>query len=108
MACSASSKPPTRLTEKAWQAQVVELSTYYGWRHFHVYDSRRSDPGWPDLVLVRPPEALFVELKTDRGRLTASQRDWQALLEACGFTVAVWRPRDFEDVHTALKRPQTR
>lgn len=92
------------MTESAWQQQVVELATLYGWLHYHAYDSRRSDPGWPDLVLVRPPKLLVVELKTDTGRLTRSQTEWLALLDACGVETAVWRPRDFDAVHDRLRR----
>jgi hypothetical protein len=92
------------VTEKAWQEQVVQLATLYGWRHFHVHDSRRSDPGWPDLVLVRAPALLAAELKTDRGRLTTAQAEWLALLDACGVETHVWRPRDFDAVHARLRR----
>lgn len=93
------------MTEKEWQDAVIELATYYRWAHFHVYDSRRSDPGWPDLVLCRPPELLVVELKSDRGRLRPDQSLWLDRLAACGLEVAVWRPRDLDEVHERLKRP---
>lgn len=92
------------LTEKAWQAQVIELATLYGWEHYHPFTSIRSTPGWPDLTLIRPPELLFAELKTDRGRLTAAQRHWIAMLVACDMEVHVWRPADFRDVHDRLRR----
>lgn len=94
------------MTEKTWQDQVVELATLYRWVHFHVYDSRRSDPGWPDLVLARPPELLVAELKTDKGRLTTAQTDWLSRLAACGIETHVWRPRDFERVHARLRLAQ--
>jgi hypothetical protein len=93
--------------EKAWQAQVIELALLYGWFVYHTYDSRRSQPGWPDLVLARPTtgELIFVELKTDVGRLSPAQRSWLRVLEDCNQEVHVWRPRDFEAVHARLKRP---
>jgi hypothetical protein len=90
------------LSEKAFQDQVIELATWCRWRHFHVFDSRRSDAGWPDLVLVRAPQLLVAELKTDRGRLTPAQRDWLAVLAACGVETHVWRPRDFDEIHARL------
>jgi hypothetical protein len=71
------------VTERQWQAIVLELAGYYRWRHFHPYDMRRSDPGWPDLVLCRPPDLVFVELKTDRGRLRTEQVEWLGLLRGC-------------------------
>ena len=41
------------MSEAEFQAQVVELARLRGWRTHHHYDSRRSTPGWPDLVMVR-------------------------------------------------------
>jgi hypothetical protein len=90
--------------EKQWQEQVVELATYCRWEHFHAYDMRRSDAGWPDLVLCRPPELIFAELKTDGGRLTPAQQGWLGRLAASGQEVYVWRPRDFEEVYARLRR----
>jgi VRR-NUC domain len=81
--------------EKDWQQTVIEAATYAGWLHYHTQDSRGSDPGFPDLVLVRPPRVLFVELKTDAGRIQPAQRLWLTALEQCGTVeVYVWRPRD--------------
>jgi hypothetical protein len=96
----------TAVSEKAWQEQVIEMATLTRWQHFHVYESRRSVAGWPDLTLVRPPELLVAELKTDRGRVTPAQRDWLALLAACGIETHVWRPRDFDEVWARLALPR--
>lgn len=93
------------ISEKAWQQQVVELAELYGWLVYHTYDSRRSNPGWPDLVLCRAPELVVVELKRDKGRLTPAQRVWLDALERSGVETAVWRPADFETVvHPRLRR----
>ena len=74
------------------------------WQEYHVYDSRRSTPGWPDLVLARPPGILFAELKLDRGRVSREQTYWIELLRSCGQEVHVWRPRDWEAIHARLRR----
>lgn len=97
---------PFAISEKDWQLQVLELAGLYGWMTYHTYDSRRSNPGWPDLVLCRPQtgELIYVELKTDRGRVSSAQKLWLEALEACGQEVHVWRPRDFDAVHERLKR----
>ncbi len=44
-----------KLYEKPFQAQVVELARLSGWLTYHTHDSRRSQSGFPDLVLVRAP-----------------------------------------------------
>ena len=92
-----------RLTEKAWQGQVLTLARMFGWRAYHTYDSRRCVAGFPDLVLVRRPRVLFVELKTDRGRLSQSQREWLDALRDCHVEVYVWRPADVERVTEILR-----
>ena len=48
---------------------VVDLARTLGWRVYHTYDSRRSQPGFPDLVLVRE-RILFLELKSETGKLS--------------------------------------
>jgi hypothetical protein len=63
---------------------------------YHTFDSRRSNPGFPDLTLVKGSTLLFVELKSTKGRLTPAQSEW---LEALGFvaSVATWRPCHYRD-----------
>lgn len=56
-------------TEAQFQAAVVQLASLHSWVSYHTHDSRRSDPGWPDVVFCRPPELLIVEFKTDKGRI---------------------------------------
>lgn len=98
------------ITEKKFMAQVIEVASWYSWISYHTHDSRRSEPGFPDLVLVRPPSVLFVELKTDTGRTTPTQKTWIKALEQCpGVEVYLWRPRDFEAIVLRLEkreRPQ--
>lgn len=60
---------------------------------YHTYDSRRSEKGWLDRVIVGAHVA-FRELKTERGRLSSEQLDVIARLEAAGADVGVWRPSD--------------
>jgi hypothetical protein len=51
------------MTEKQLQGAVVELAKRLGYLVYHTFDSRRSNPGWPDLVLCKPPRLIFAELK---------------------------------------------
>ena len=89
------------LSERQWQQQVLELAALYRWTWYHTHDSRRSPAGFPDLVLVRD-RVLFVELKTDRGRLTTEQLRWQNELYHAGAEVFVWRPGDLVLVKRVL------
>ena len=98
-----------RITEKAFQAQVVELARLCGWKAYHTFDSRRSDPGFPDLVLVREKELVIAELKADRGKTTPAQDAWIAALSWVALAnlyvqVYVWRPKDWSLIEEVLRR----
>jgi len=94
------------LTEKEWQSLVVAYARLQGWWTFHPFDSRKSAPGWPDLVLLRPPEVLFAELKTDspRSKVSGTQAEVLDALRACGLEAVVWRPSDETAAFARLHR----
>jgi len=82
---------------------------------YHTFDSRNSQAGFPDLVLVHPRRGLilFIELKTDTNYPTTEQRLWLAGL--CSAThncpnilVEVWRPRDWTHIVQTLGGIDTR
>ena len=91
------------LNEKKFQSQVVRIAKVFGWLCYHTYDSRRSEPGFPDLVLVRDKVVMFRELKTDKGRLTTAQKHWGDKLTESGSDYAVWRPSMKDEIHEELK-----
>lgn len=98
-------RPRPEVSEAAWQAQVTAIAAMYGWASYHTHDSRRSTSGFPDLVLVKPPRLVVVELKRDRpaGRApTAEQLRWLRLFAAAGAEAAVWRPVDADLVAAVL------
>lgn len=91
------------LTEKEWQQQVVKLARTLNWRIYHTFDSRRSQPGFPDLVLVRD-RVIYVELKRESGRLTDPQHSWLTDLRDAGAEVYLWRPSDLQAAGQVLAR----
>lgn len=92
------------LTEKQFMAAVLEMARLHKWRCYHAFDSRRSEPGFPDLVLVRDGRIIFAELKTATGRLTDEQSEWIDALEACpGVEVRVWRPDALKWIEATLR-----
>ena len=90
------------MTERQLQDAVLKLARLQGWLVYHTYDSRRSQPGFPDLVMVRKGQLLFVELKGAKGKLAREQREWIGAL-ACvmedtfAMDVYVWKPKDWLD-----------
>lgn len=84
------------MSEAALQSRVLGHARALGWLAYHTHDSRGSQPGFPDLVLVseRRARVLYRELKTERGRVSAEQARWLHALTAAGADAAVWRPMD--------------
>lgn len=94
--------PLDDVLEKDWQATVRQLADTLGYRRaYHTFDSRRSDTGFPDLVLVRD-RVVFLELKREKGRVSEAQRGWLTSLHAAGAEVYVVRPRHFDQLAAVL------
>jgi hypothetical protein len=85
---------------------VVEAAKRYGWlvHHDRPAQNRRGqwqtpvmgDVGFPDLILVRPPHCLVVELKRERGRTTDYQDAWlEAFTKVQSVETRIWRPSDW-------------
>lgn len=106
-----------RQTEKQWQAQVLAYARLHGWRYWRdaatnvprrcsacgaVRTVKRNAAGHPDLLLIRRPQLIWVELKAEDGRVDADQQAWIDELRACGQTVYVWKPADWPEVERVL------
>lgn len=94
------------IAERDFQQSVIDLAHIYGFALvYHTHDSRRSVPGFPDLVITGHGRCIFAELKTERGRLSQAQKEWLASLEECaGVETYVWRPSSWEEIHRILSR----
>ena len=101
-----------REPEKAFMAAVIKLAKHYGYEVYHTHNSRKSDPGFPDLVLCRPRSAtspgrlIFAELKSSTGKLTMDQYRWLSVLKHSLPDVEVycWRPGDLRQLIEVLTR----
>jgi VRR-NUC domain-containing protein len=94
------------MTERELQAAVTDMCHWLGLRYYHTHDSRRSNPGFPDLVIVGAGGVLFAELKSQDGRLRPEQKEWLHDLHAAGAIARVWYPDDLKSgaVSRELKR----
>jgi VRR-NUC domain len=102
-----------RATEAGFLRGVLRLAKLCGWRTAHFRTSR-TNRGWRtavqgdgrgfvDIVLVRGGRLLFVEAKSDTGRLSPDQRAWLAALrQVPGVEVWEWRPADWEHIEQVL------
>lgn len=81
------------MLEEDLSQQVYALSQALGLLRYHTYRSQRSEPGFPDEVLVGR-KVLYRELKRAGKNPTTAQQKWLDKLAATGADVGVWRPED--------------
>lgn len=88
------------LTEKQFMQQVIDLLKLRNWFYYHTHDSRRSVPGFPDIIALKGARMLVIELKSEKGQLTWAQKRWfAAFLVACPKAkVRIWRPSDWDEI----------
>jgi len=85
-----------RQSEKSHQSQVLALAKLHHWATYHTWRSTHSAAGFPDVVAIRPPRCLFLELKTETGVVSPPQRAWLDALARCpGVEVYTIRPSDW-------------
>ena len=58
--------------------------------------------GVADMTYLKDSKAYFFELKTDKGRQSENQRNWQQLIEAAGFSYQIIRSLD--EFQAAVKK----
>ena len=91
------------MTERQLQDCVTEMAERLGHLVYHTFDSRRSNPGFPDLVIVGNRSVLFIELKRQGGKLRPEQKVWQERLSKAlargqwSMSHHVWRPNDWHE-----------
>lgn len=102
------------ISEKDFLSQIIDLLKLFHWRFEHTFEqriyARRTSKGFPDIVAVRPPRLLFIELKSEKGKLTPEQEAWLENLRECsrgifaeGLEVYLWRPSMFDEILEILK-----
>ena len=99
------------VTEREWRQTVLDAAKVHGWRVYFTWNSIHSPKGFPDLVLVRvranespiSGRVIYAELKTEKGKQTMEQSEWQVELEACQQEYYLWRPHHVDEVHQVLR-----
>ena len=94
----------SKMSEKAYQDQIVQLAKANNWLVYHTYDSRRSEPGFPDLIMVKGRRLIAIEVKKEGKKTTPAQDMWISAMNLVVSTSAwVARPSDWEDVKLDLE-----
>jgi hypothetical protein len=94
------------VTEQELLDAVIETAHLFGWTVAH-FRAAKTEKGWrtpvaadgagfPDLVLVRE-RILFVELKSEIGKLSPYQELWRDKLVEADGDWWLWHPSDWKD-----------
>jgi len=95
-------------SEKDFMSSVIEVAELGKWLIYHTYDSRRSQPGFPDLVLCKDGRVIFAELKSQKGPIRKAQQEWLDNLQMNNSVeVYLWRPADIDGIHRLLLDKKT-
>lgn len=97
-----------RASEADCQASIVKAAELAGWlvhgerpapgRRGEWRTHLQGHRGFPDLVLVRPPRILFVELKRKPNKVEPDQQVWLTNLAASGAEArVVYVPEQMQD-----------
>ena len=101
------------LSEKDFEQIVLGMARAYGWfvAHFRPAQTAKGwrtpvsadGQGYPDLCLVRDDRIVYVELKSDKGKLTEPQKVWLEMLQGTGkCEVYCWKPSQLDEIETSL------
>lgn len=104
--------PTVKLGEREWQKQVVDVAQIFHWRVAHFRPAQTSKgwrtpvgadgKGYPDLTLIRD-RVIWIECKTESGKVSDHQKVWLAALNDAGVEAYVVRPRHFDDITVVLR-----
>ena len=89
-------------SEKELSLMVRQLASLKGWKVYHTFYSMFSDAGFPDLCLCRGDRLVFMELKTEKGKVSQAQKEWLEALALTKCEVFVFRPSEWESIVEVL------
>lgn len=107
-----------KISEAVFLPQIIELAQTLGWLSAHFRPAMTAKgyrtavsgdgKGFPDLMLARE-RVIYVELKSEVGKLDADQIKWRDRLLKAGEEWYCWRPSDFDmAVDILTKRTERR
>jgi len=100
--------PGVTITHTALRTAIWRLAKQHGWKLYFTQNSRKSPPGFPDLVLAREEEpVIYAELKIPPDTLSIEQAEWLRVLALASHTETyVWTPGDWHQIDARLTQPR--
>lgn len=94
-----------RWSEAVFTSKVRTEAIAAGWLFYHTKDSRGSDRGFPDCVMVRSGRVVYAELKVGNNRPSPEQEAWLLQLSQTRgpAEVAIWYPSSWQAIKAVLR-----
>lgn len=99
-----------KISEAEWQQTLIELLQLKGYKVCEFRKARlikggvdtyrtpfgADGKGFPDLIAVKGQTCLFIECKSEKGKLSLEQKDWIERLKLVTGISQVFRPSNYE------------
>lgn len=103
-------KRTIRHPERYFTDDVKRYARRGGWLPFHTLHAKGSDPGFPDLILLRVPRLVVAELKIPPNTTSDWQDCWLAGFASLGLLSGphlsietyLWTPADWPEIERVL------
>lgn len=82
-------------TEKSIMLGIQQALGMRGWRVLRVPPSIYSAKGWCDLIAIKDGRVLFIEVKSEKGKLSRDQEKFAQLIDEAGGEYIVARSEDY-------------
>lgn len=90
-------------SESEFDAAMNAFAKRHGWRTYHTHNSRKSEEGFPDRIMIRGPVLIAAELKYGKNTATAAQRNWLDDFAAVRIVHSrLWYPENWHEIITLL------
>lgn len=92
--------------EAEFQQQILDLARTLGWRCYHTWSSRHSEGGFSDIIAIRGPTLLALEIKGAGAKEPPPEQvAWIGAFKQVRYVFADFvYPKDFPDLADTLQR----
>lgn len=95
------------ISEADFQESVIRHALLRGFWVYHTFDSRHSEAGFPDTVIVHPEHpdwpVVMAELKRETTKPTTAQQAWLEALDGRQIVTRLWRPSSWPEIEEVLR-----
>ncbi len=89
--------------EVPFMEQVIEFLRICGWLCYHTKDSRKSAPGFPDIIALKGKRQLVIETKRVGEEPDEAQERWLRVYVDAGAEVYAWTPDGWPEIERIVK-----